>query len=103
MRIRTGHVIANSEVLRNVHNSFANASPFAFVNDPTRSDKDKEDAYHYITYLPHNGGLYELDGLKRSQIYHGPCSQDQTWIHEAVKVIQKRIASYPQASVSLQR
>lgn len=31
------------------------------------------EAYHYVSYLPMNGRLYEMDGLKPWPLDHGEC------------------------------
>ena len=46
---------------RTVHNSFARKSSFAFVSD---DDDDKDDAFHFVGYVPYKGKVYELDGLQ---------------------------------------
>lgn len=46
---------------RAVHNSFARNDPFAL--DELDHDGGKEDAYHFVSYLPIGDELYELDGL----------------------------------------
>ena len=56
-----GLAISNQDAIRAVHNSFARQSSFDFVQD---KDDDKEDAFHFIGYVPYRGKVYELDGLQ---------------------------------------
>uniref|UniRef100_A0A8C5DYS9 Ubiquitin carboxyl-terminal hydrolase n=1 Tax=Gouania willdenowi TaxID=441366 RepID=A0A8C5DYS9_GOUWI len=60
-----GLALSNSEVIRQVHNSFARQQMFEF--DAKSSAKD-EDAFHFVSYVPVNGRLYELDGLREGPI-----------------------------------
>ncbi|KAK7888864.1 hypothetical protein WMY93_024424 [Mugilogobius chulae] len=60
-----GLALSNSEVIRQVHNSFARQQMFEF--DAKSSSKD-EDAFHFVSYVPVNGRLYELDGLREGPI-----------------------------------
>lgn len=62
-------------------------------------EREKEDAYHFVAYLPVNDILYELDGLRRSPIMHAPVEDD--WLNTARETIEQRIATYPAGSVSL--
>uniref|UniRef100_A0A7N8YAH4 Ubiquitin carboxyl-terminal hydrolase n=1 Tax=Mastacembelus armatus TaxID=205130 RepID=A0A7N8YAH4_9TELE len=71
-----GLALSNSEVIRQVHNGFARQQMFEF--DAKSSAKD-EDAFHFVSYVPVNGRLYELDGLREGPIDLGACSQDD-WI-----------------------
>uniref|UniRef100_A0A665T433 Ubiquitin carboxyl-terminal hydrolase n=1 Tax=Echeneis naucrates TaxID=173247 RepID=A0A665T433_ECHNA len=82
-----GLALSNSEVIRQVHNSFARQQMFEF--DAKSSAKD-EDAFHFVSYVPVNGRLYELDGLREGPIDLGACSQDE-WISAVRPVIEKRI------------
>ena len=51
-------------------------------------------------YVPVAGSVYELDGLKRSPVRHGPYSEGgEGWISKAREVIEARIATYPAGSV----
>uniref|UniRef100_A0A3P8ZFF2 Ubiquitin carboxyl-terminal hydrolase n=1 Tax=Esox lucius TaxID=8010 RepID=A0A3P8ZFF2_ESOLU len=82
-----GLALSNSEVIRQVHNSFARQQMFEF--DAKSSAKD-EDAFHFVSYVPVNGRLYELDGLREGPIDLGVCNQDD-WINAVRPVIEKRI------------
>lgn len=81
-----GHAIGNSEQIRLTHNSFARNDPFIIEesNDPKG---EAEDAFHFISYLPVNGRLYELDGLQKGPICFGDCSEE-TWLPLAREQIQ---------------
>ena len=56
-----GFAIGNSDLIRNSHNSFHRQEPFEIEQDD-KSGKE-EDAFHFISYVPFNNQLYELDGL----------------------------------------
>lgn len=89
-----GHVVASSDHIREVHNSFSKTSPFSMENS---ASGEKEDAYHFVTYLPVHGVLYELDGLRASPIMHAAAEND--WLDAARETIEARIATYPPGSV----
>uniref|UniRef100_A0A673Y3F4 Ubiquitin carboxyl-terminal hydrolase n=1 Tax=Salmo trutta TaxID=8032 RepID=A0A673Y3F4_SALTR len=90
-----GLALSNSEVIRQVHNSFARQQMFEF--DAKSSAKD-EDAFHFVSYVPVNGRLYELDGLREGPIDLGVCNQDD-WINAVRPVIEKRIQKYSEGEI----
>mgnify|MGYP001378323421 CR=1 FL=1 len=47
------------------------------------------EAFHFVSYVPINGRLYELDGLKSYPIDHGPVSED--WTENFRQVIIDRL------------
>lgn len=47
------------------------------------------EAFHFVSYVPINGRLYELDGLKPYPIDHGPVSED--WTEKFRQVITDRL------------
>ena len=53
----------------------------------------KDDAYHFVAYIPINGRLYELDGLRDGPLDHGSCDQ-KDWLKSVKPVVQKRINRY---------
>ena len=65
-----GLAISNSETIRAVHNSFARAESFLDSSKPRKATKD-DDLFHFTTFLPVNGHLYELDGLKPFPVNFG--------------------------------
>ena len=87
-----GEALSNSELIRDVHNSFAKSSPF--VDETQRAATDDDDVYHFIAYTPINGTLYELDGLQPAPIAHGPSTLDD-FPARVLPVLERRIARYP--------
>lgn len=86
-----GEALSNSDLIREVHNSFARSSPF--VDETQKTGGEAEDAFHFIAYTPINGNLYELDGLQPAPISHGACAPDN-FATRVVEVLQRRIARY---------
>uniref|UniRef100_A0A8C7XP62 Ubiquitin carboxyl-terminal hydrolase n=1 Tax=Oryzias sinensis TaxID=183150 RepID=A0A8C7XP62_9TELE len=68
-----------------------------FEFDAKSSAKD-EDAFHFVSYVPVNGRLYELDGLREGPIDLGACNQDD-WINAVRPVIEKRIQKYSEGEI----
>uniref|UniRef100_H2Z1R8 Ubiquitin carboxyl-terminal hydrolase n=1 Tax=Ciona savignyi TaxID=51511 RepID=H2Z1R8_CIOSA len=51
------------------------------------------EAFHYTSYFPLHGRLFELDGLKPFPIDHGPLPSDGTWHDMARRVVTSRITA----------
>jgi ubiquitin carboxyl-terminal hydrolase L5 len=107
-----GLAISNSDLIRRVHNSFSRPEPFIYSGG--KQDESSEEVYHFISYLPYKGRLYELDGLKKGPINLGtvslsrfplalsltlvlqwlnslgPCTEED-WLEKVCPEIQKRI------------
>ncbi|KAL8678910.1 MAG: hypothetical protein Q9186_004767 [Xanthomendoza sp. 1 TL-2023] len=87
-----GETLSNSELIRDVHNSFARASPFA--DEAQRLATEDDDVYHFVAYTEMGGKLYELDGLQPAPISHGSCSTEE-FPDKVIPVLQRRIERYP--------
>lgn len=95
-----GEAISNSDLIRHAHNGFARPEPFIFEEKKARDDEEAEDAFHFIGYLPINGRLYELDGLKPGPILLHPAGEpdarvtEDNWLAAARTAIQARLQQY---------
>ncbi|KAI8249619.1 putative xanthine/uracil permease [Colletotrichum sp. SAR 10_98] len=90
-----GEALSNSNLIRDVHNSFAKSSPFV---DETQKTGEAEDAFHFIAYTPINGKLYELDGLQPAPISHGPCDTDN-FPAKVMQILQERVLTYASSEI----
>uniref|UniRef100_A0A6A7G987 Ubiquitin carboxyl-terminal hydrolase n=1 Tax=Hirondellea gigas TaxID=1518452 RepID=A0A6A7G987_9CRUS len=91
-----GMALTNSIEIRNAHNEFKRPEPF--VVESKKNSSDGEDAFHFITYIPHNGFLYELDGLQRGPVLLGECDLTN-WLDKVKPHIEERIAKYSQSEI----
>merc|ERR1712241_1218744 len=89
-----GLALSNSDQIRSVHNSFARQTLFEF--DSKKAEKD-DDVFHFVSYVPINGRIYELDGLKAGPVDHGPAGDD--WTDNVRSVIEARMMKYTQGEI----
>ena len=89
-----GLALSNSDQIRSVHNSFARQTLFEF--DSKKADKD-DDVFHFVSFVPINGRIYELDGLKSGPVDHGPAGED--WTDAVRPVIEARMMKYTQGEI----
>jgi len=62
------------------------------VVEDKQASSDSE-AFHFISYVPYRGNLYELDGLQKGPIDLGPCTKEN-WLEKVRPEIQKRMDQY---------
>lgn len=49
------------------------------------------EAYHFVCFVPINGHLFELDGLKPYPTDHGPWATDEDWTDKFRRVMAERL------------
>lgn len=85
-----GLSISNSDVIKDVHNGFSRQQMFEF--DSKQANKD-DDVFHFVGYVPIDGRLYELDGLKEGPVDLGKCDK-LDWLKTVKPAIEQRIRKY---------
>jgi len=91
-----GLTLSNSDSIRSVHNSFARQTLFEF--DSKKAEKD-DDVFHFVSFIPMDGRIYELDGLKAGPIDHGAVPQGQDWTDAVRLVLEARIQKYKEGEI----
>lgn len=56
------------------------------------------DSFHFVSYVPINKHLFELDGLKKFPLDHGPVAEGESWSEKFRRVITQRIAHETQSN-----
>ncbi|KAM3175303.1 hypothetical protein ACTXT7_008804 [Hymenolepis weldensis] len=84
-----GTALADCEKLRLTHNSFAR--PQVFEIDQSSQYKP-EDVYHFVGFVPINGAVYELDGLKPNPVRVATIPEDSSWLDVVLPVINARMS-----------
>jgi len=91
-----GLAISNSDVIRDVHNSFSRQQ---IVEFDIKAPKNDEDVFHFVSYIPLNGKVYELDGLREGPIEHCAIPAGSDWVELARPIIESRIAQYSSGEI----
>lgn len=91
-----GLTLSNASQIRTVHNSFARQTLFELDNSNLNKD---EDVYHFIGYIPIDGRLYELDGLKEGPIDLGAIESGKNWLEVVKPIIEKRMNKYTEGEI----
>ena len=69
-----------------------------FEFDSKAATKD-DDVFHFVSYVPIDGRLYELDGLKDGPVDHGAVAEGGDWLDLAAPIIEQRMARYQQGEI----
>jgi ubiquitin carboxyl-terminal hydrolase L5 len=89
-----GEAISSSETIKKTHNSFARQDGFLADDEQTpRRAHEKQEAFHFVAYVPVGGILYELDGLQKGPIVVGAFDDTKKWQAQARAAIQERMGS----------
>lgn len=91
-----GLALSNSDIIRLVHNTFARQQMFEF--DAKQAEKD-DDVFHFISYVPFEGRLYELDGLREGPVDLGTIPDGKDWVQVARPLIEKRMHQYSEGEI----
>ncbi|XP_046841312.1 ubiquitin carboxyl-terminal hydrolase calypso-like [Xenia sp. Carnegie-2017] len=90
-----GYAIGNIPEIAIVHNKYARPIhrilPDSKPGTNTLSSGKAGEAFHFVSYLPINGKLFELDGLKPYPIDHGRWRENEDWTEKFRRVITERI------------
>ncbi|KAL7917012.1 cysteine proteinase [Trichoderma austrokoningii] len=123
-----GHEVSNNKFMRSIHNSFTRrmdhlnadlwlenavsdtkskkaktASKSSKSPKKTSKKKRADDAYgfHFVAYVPVDGHVWELDGLRSKPHRVGPVeSDDVCWTNIARPQIEDRILQYEESQIS---
>jgi len=95
-----GLSISNSKEIKEAHNSFKRPDTFEMPDDI--SNDEEGDAYHFVSYIPYKGKIYELDGLQEGPI---ECSEyvtgsENAWHEACQKVLRERMEAYTKSGQS---
>ncbi|ODQ52450.1 hypothetical protein SAICODRAFT_81080 [Saitoella complicata NRRL Y-17804] len=96
-----GDALTNSEVFARVHNSFARVEPWEEEERKPKEGEEGEAPYHFIAYVPVDGTLFELDGLKPAPVNHGPVagSSSAEFADALIPVLERRISTFASTSI----
>lgn len=88
--------MSNSQEIRQVHNSFAKPT-FLEIEG---GKGGKEDSYHFVTYVPVKGHVYELDGLHEAPIDLGAIPEGKDWLSVVQDVLAARIQRHTTSEIT---
>lgn len=59
----------------------------------------EEDAFHFVAYVPIDGHIYELDGLKEAPIDLGEIPKNKDWTSAVKPLLEKRMMKYSEGEI----
>lgn len=66
------------------------------VDERDKSSNEKGDAFHFISYVPFKGIVYEIDGLKQGPFKICEYQTEDEMIEKILPIIKKRTETYTQ-------
>lgn len=91
-----GEAIGSCVPVREAHNSFARPEPFEMESKEAKED---DDVFHFISYIPFDGAVYELDGLKQGPIKLATVVPGVSWVKSVGTIINERIQRYAASEI----
>eukprot|EP00826_Nyctotherus_ovalis_P036241 TRINITY_DN3199_c0_g7_i2.p1 TRINITY_DN3199_c0_g7~~TRINITY_DN3199_c0_g7_i2.p1 ORF type:complete len:242 (+),score=104.75 TRINITY_DN3199_c0_g7_i2:579-1304(+) len=88
--------LESADTIRVAHNSFSHPEPFEYEEVAA---KEGDDVFHFISYVPFQGAVYELDGMQKGPVLIGAIEKHQDWLLIARNEIQKRIDEYTSSEI----
>lgn len=88
-----GWAIGNTPELACAHNSHAipQAKRRLDKSSSVSTGRFTGEAFHFVSFVPINGRLFELDGLKPYPIDHGPWNENGDWTEKFRSVMSERL------------
>lgn len=88
-----GWAIGNTPELACAHNSHAmpQAKRRLDKSSSVSTGRFTGEAFHFVSFVPINGRLFELDGLKPFPIDHGPWNENGDWTEKFRSVMSERL------------
>ncbi|PSN41328.1 Ubiquitin carboxyl-terminal hydrolase calypso, partial [Blattella germanica] len=92
-QIGWGWAIGNTPELAKAHNSHAmpQAKRRLDKSSAVSTARYTGEAFHFVSYVPIRGRLFELDGLKPFPMDHGPWGEKEDWTEKFRRVIADRL------------
>lgn len=88
-----GWAIGNTPELACAHNSHAmpQARRRLDKSSGVTTGRFTGEAFHFVSFVPINGHLFELDGLKPFPMDHGPWDENEDWTDKFRRVMAERL------------
>ncbi|WAR24971.1 BAP1-like protein [Mya arenaria] len=86
-----GYAIGNIPELARAHNNHARRESCQLPEKQQGMTVRTMEAFHFVSYVPIHGRLFELDGLKPYPIDHGPWDKNEDWTEKFRRVISERL------------
>lgn len=88
-----GWAIGNTPELACAHNSHAMSQVKRRLdkNCGVSTGRFTGEAFHFVSFVPINGHLFELDGLKPFPMNHGPWKENEDWTNKFRSVMADRL------------